>query len=96
MDTMQQELGDSAALLGVNIIGQDSYNESFTSTADIPWLQDTADQGAWDLWSAQWRDVWILDGTGHLYTLYNLNDNDLGYEPDYTEMRELILEAAAR
>lgn len=96
MDTMQQELGSQAALLGLNIIGQDSYNESFTSSADIPWLQDTDSERAWDLWNAQWRDVFILDTQGRLYALYNLNDNDLGRPGDYEEMKALILEAGAR
>ncbi len=96
MDAMQQDLGDQAALLGVNVIGQDSYNETFTSDADIPWLQDTHEQGAWDAWGAQWRDVWILDPDGYLSSMYNLNDNDLGRSEDYDELKALILAAAER
>jgi hypothetical protein len=96
MDTMQQELGDQAALLGVNAIGYEDYNDTYTAGADLPWLQDTMSESAWATWGAEWRDVWILDTQGRLYAMYNLNRSDLGYEDDYEAMKALILEAGAR
>ena len=96
MDTMQQEIGDSGALLGVNAYGYEDSNDTFTSSADIPWLQDNMSALAWEAWNADWRDVYILDSQGRLYATIDLNSRDLGYEPDYNELRDLILEAAAR
>ena len=91
---MQQEIGDQAALLGLNVIGLEAYNDDFTADADLPWLQDTEDAAVWANWGAEWRDVWILDTQGRLYAMYNLNDNDLGDSEDYDEMMDLVLEAA--
>jgi hypothetical protein len=96
MDTMQQELGDAAVLLGVNAVGYDSANESFTSDVDLPWLQDTMAEAAWELWGAEWRDVWILDTQGRLHAKIDLNSHDLGWDEDYQAVKELIEEAAER
>jgi hypothetical protein len=96
MDTMQQELGAQAALLGVNAIGYESYNDSYTDGVDIPWLQDTMSESVWASWGAQWRDVWILDPQGRLYAMFDLNRRDLSNVDDYEELKALIVEAGER
>ncbi len=93
MDDMQQELGDEAALLGVNAVGYESYNDSFTAEVDLPWLQDTTEELAWSSWGAEWRDVWILDTQGRLHALVDLNAMDLTWDEDYEALKALILEA---
>ncbi len=96
MDTLQEELGDEVALLGVNAIGYDTYNDTFTASSDLPWLQDTMSDAAWEQWDAQWRDFWVLDDEGLLYAKVDLNEYDLGRPGDYEIIRELLLDAAAR
>jgi hypothetical protein len=96
MDTMQQELGERAALIGVNAVGYDTYNDSFTSSADIPWLQDVPEVQAWGMWGAEWRDVVVLDSQGRYFGLFSLNEHDLGWEDDYEALVGMLVEAAAR
>lgn len=90
---MQQELGERAAILGVNAIGYESSNEAFTVGISLPWLQDVDQVEAWDLWGAEWRDVWVLDTANQLAHVYSLNEHDLGIEADYLELMALIEEA---
>jgi hypothetical protein len=94
MDTLQQELGDNFALNGVNAIGYDSYNDTFTTSSDLPWLQDTVSEAAWEQWGAQWRDFWILDAEGLLYIKVDLNEYDLGRPGDYEVIKGLLTDAA--
>jgi hypothetical protein len=95
MDSMKQQLGDQVALLGVNAVGYESYNDEFTAELTIPWLQDSMSELAWEAWGAEWRDVFILDPQGRLYALVDLNAMDLGWEPDYEAFEALLLEAGA-
>lgn len=81
-------------MLGLNKIGYASYNDAFTAGVDLPWLQDTDSAQAWEAWGASWRDLYVLDPEGQLYAVHDLNSNDLGYEPDYQALTDLLLDAA--
>jgi len=92
---MQAELGDEAAILGVNAVGYEAYDEDFTAGFSIPWLQDTVEEEAWERWGAEWRDVWVLDADNQLQEIYSLNEHDLGVEADYQALLSLIRRAAS-
>ncbi len=90
---MQQELGDQAALLGVNAVDYESSNDTYTADADLPLLQDTTSSEVWESWDVEWRDVWVLDPENRPHTLISLNDYDLSRSEDYDMLEGLILEA---
>lgn len=90
---MQDELGDRARIVGVNAIGEEAGNAEIAGVADLPWLQDTVEVGAWDLWGVEWRDVWVLDAGNHLTAIFNLSEHDLEDPDDYAELRDLITAA---
>ena len=91
---MQAELGEQAAILGVDAIGNEPSQGLMADVGDLPWLQDVEEVGAWELWGAAWRDVWVLDSDNRLVGIYNLTNHDLAEEDDYAELEELILSAS--
>jgi hypothetical protein len=91
---MQAELGGQAVILGVDAIDQVSYQGLVADVSDLPWLQDVETVGAWELWDAEWRDVWVLDPDNRLVGIYNLSAYDLAVEDNYRALEDLIRSAS--
>jgi hypothetical protein len=83
-------------LLGVNETGEEGGNASVTLGRDTPWLQDVPGVDVWGTWGVGYRDVWILDRENRLLAIYNLTENDLNEQPNYEELKALLLDAAQR
>jgi hypothetical protein len=81
-------------LLGVNQAGYDAANEQITDGRDLPWLQDTVEVNAWNLWGVGWRDLYVLDGENRVVGNYNLTEHNLSLPPEYDGLKALLLEAA--
>jgi hypothetical protein len=96
---MQTEL-DAAGLpievriLGVNAIGLESGNPSITMNRTLPWLQDTAEQKAWETWGVAWRDVWLLDTKNVPVAVYNLTQHNLSDPAQYAELMGMLEDIA--
>ena len=61
---------------------------------DLPWLQDTIDVLAWNAWSVQIDDVFIVDENGVLVEVYGLLANDLATPANYEELKAKLKAAA--
>jgi hypothetical protein len=105
LDQLQTELRQShpdleIQILGMNAIGHESGNVTFTEGRSIPWLQDVdanAD-GESDNWLTSWpfeyRDVVIVDAANRVVTTYNVTVHNLKETANYEELRSLIIDAA--
>ena len=97
MDQIQQELTDEGlevSIIGVNDVGFESGNDTITDGRNIPWLQNTAEVDAWNLWEVQYRDVVIVDRDGVQADVFNVTENDLS-QPDTYERLKTILRGLA-
>jgi len=83
-----------AAILGVNADGQEADNALMCAGRVLPWLQDGRVDNVWSLWSVTYRDVVVLDPTGHVTAIYNLTAHDLADPASYAELKALIVAAA--
>jgi len=81
-------------ILGVNGSGHESGNATICSGRSIPWLQDTADDDVWTLWSVSYRDVIVLDEDNVPISTFILTVNDLGSAGTYAALNEIMREAA--
>ena len=94
---MQTDLDDEVAgevqILGVNEAGHENGNDTITDGRDLPWLQETIEQPAWDTWAPTYRDVVIVDRENRPYAVYNLTENNLGEGVPYDTLKGLILSA---
>jgi len=86
-------------LLGVNAKGQEAGNDATTQGRELPWLQDVdanqdglADAGT--LWAANYRSVYILDGSNVQVAAFDVDTNDLAEAENYAALRELLVDAA--
>ncbi len=95
---MQQEL-DAAGLsrpvkiLMVNEAGYESGQSDMAEEGDLPLLQDTYEQATWVEWGIRYRDVVILDADGEYVGEFNLTDNSLSDEDNYTHLNDLFVSA---
>lgn len=96
---MQQDLSaetpdNPIRIIGINEAGQEDGN-GFLITAHVtlPWLQDTATDQVWAAWQAVWRDVVVMDATGHRRAVYNLTTHDLGDSANYQHLKDLLHDA---
>ncbi len=88
---MQTEYGtDDLVIFGVNHPEHSSSNDTMSDGNDIGLLQDDTATDAWGLWTAEWRDIYVLDADGALVGVLNLTDNDLRDEAGDAAVRELI------
>ncbi len=93
MDQMQQELTDEGLqvqILGVNDVGFESGNDGITDGRNIPWLQNTAEVDAWNLWEVTYRDVIIVDEDGVQRDVFNVTDNDLSQPDTYERLKSIL------
>lgn len=81
-------------ILGVNAAGRESGNEAVCDGRNLPWLQDTAAQNAWQKWHVKYRDVIILDADNVHVATFNLSENDLAYAKNYDALMSLLNKAA--
>lgn len=49
---------------------------SMAALGTLPIVTETAQQPVWDLWDAQWRDLFILDRNGDFFNKVNLTELD--------------------
>ncbi len=87
-------------ILGVNEVGYESGNESFTKGRDIPWLQDVDDNedgqsDVWTSWNVTFRDVVILDAENVKVGTFNLTKYDLQTPENYEALRQMFIDAAS-
>jgi hypothetical protein len=67
--------------------------------ANLPLVEETAQQPVWQAWGAQWRDLYILDRNGNLFAKLNLTN----FDPDpsvqngqnYAQLKSLFIQAEA-
>jgi len=81
-------------IFGINAAGQEAGNDEICQGRTIPWLQDLPRTNVWQAWHATWRDVIILDEANHVIRVYNLTDHDLNVSANYTELRNILIQAA--
>ncbi len=81
-------------ILTVNEIGEEDGIDDMAILGDIPLLQDTEEQRAWELWDATFRDVRVVDGNGELFGVFNLTTYGLGREGHYDALKRMFIRAA--
>lgn len=64
------------------------------AVSDLPVVQDDTTANVWTAWTAEWRDVIVLDGDNQVYAVYNLTTYDLSDPTNYAELKEIFLAAA--
>ncbi len=92
LDALQTQV--PIRLLGVNEAGHESGNATITTGRVLPWLQDTPSDAVWSSWQVTFRDVVVLDGTGHRVAVYNLTTNDLSQPANYQALKSLLVSVA--
>jgi hypothetical protein len=90
----QEDTTLDVRILGVNARGLESGNEGAVAGKTIPWLQDTEEVKAWDLWGVTWRDVYVLDAENRVVAVYNLTEHSLGESANYDSLRSILRSAA--
>lgn len=88
---MQKELPPEVRILGVNRIGADGGNAAICDGRDLPWLQDTRMEQAWERWDVAYRDVIVLDAENRPVAVYNLTERSLAVPAHYAELRAILL-----
>ncbi len=83
-------------ILGVNAAGEEAGNSIICQGRRLPWLQDTAADGAWAAWRVTYRDVVVLDARNEVVAVYNLTLHDLAVAANRDELKALLRTAAAR
>ena len=96
---MQTELNAEALtrvvrIHGVNSIGAESGNAAACMGKTIPWLQDVTAEAVWDLWNVTYRDVFILDASNEVISVFNLTTHDLNIPAEYEALKTLLRDAA--
>lgn len=105
MDLLQKDLDQNESLLdiqilGMNPIGHEIGNSAVTEGRDIPWLQDTDEDGdgQWDNWLTSWpfvyRDVVIVDANNVAVDAYNLTLHSLEESENYDTLRQMLIDVA--
>jgi hypothetical protein len=95
---LQSEESDyKIEILGINWdLSDESGNDLMTAEGNLPWLQDTNEVNAQELWEAEYRDVIILDaGNRPIEPAFNLTVNDLAVEANRKALLVRLRKAAA-
>ena len=85
------EQGLPVQIVGINETGYESGNESVVDGRTLPWLQDTEEVNAWDLWEVAYRDVFVVDEQGLLRFRLNLTIEDLSNPENYQKLTNIIV-----
>jgi len=82
-------------LVGVNRNSDNIPAANFTASygKTLPWLQDTQ-TNVWALWSAEYRDVIILDSSNRVVNVMNLTFNDLSVANNRDRLKEILRNTA--
>jgi hypothetical protein len=82
-------------LVGVNGLGLESTNAAMTTGRTLSWLQDVAGVDPWTSWGVTYRDVIIVDATGHKRGAFNLTTADLAQASNSDALEQQLLDARA-
>ena len=77
----------------INEMGFEHGQEDMASLVDLPLLQDTPEENAWNDWNVNYRDVIVLDEEGLLAGTYNLSANDLTTPASFDALKTLFMSA---
>jgi hypothetical protein len=80
-----------AQIIGINESGYEEGNESVVEGRTLPWLQDTEEINAWELWEVGYRDVFIVDESGTLRYRFNLSSQDLRNPAHFQTLTQIIV-----
>jgi hypothetical protein len=94
LDRMQQELGATVRILGINDHASSTGNADVYAGKSIPWLQDTIFQSVWRNWRSDHGSLVILDKDNMPVAAYSL-DHQLGDPLRYAEIKT-AMQAAVR
>ncbi len=82
-------------IVTVNGGGYDAGLEELFADTTLPAVQDNASVGVWRSWSADWRDVYVLDRNNSVTAVYNVTDNDLADRANQEALIDLFVAAGA-
>ena len=95
METMQTEIAAlnwalDVRFFGVNEIGEEDGNSTIQDHTELPWLQDSADQRAWEKWQVEFGDVVILDERNVIVAKFNASAYSLTVQENYNTLKSLL------
>ena len=82
-------------IFGINMIGTSSGVSIFSSSLNLPTVQDDGALGIWNDWGAQWRDVYILNEHNELVLVYNLTQYSLSNSTNYNTLLQHFVDTAS-
>ena len=96
---MQAQLDTTATLLpiqilGINAAGLESGNMTICAGRTLPWLQDTSGAEVWRAWAANTDEVFVLDSTNVVITVYSLFDHTLAGSANFATLKNMLITAA--
>lgn len=89
LDSLATEL--DIELFAINQVGLESGLEGMSVYGALPILQDDPDLLIWEMEGIEYRDVLILDADNQWLTTFNLTDNDLNDDSNYTALMDLLV-----
>ena len=81
-------------IFGINMIGTSSGASIFSSSLNLPMVQDDSTLGIWSDWGAVWRDVYILNENNELVLVYNLTQYSLSDSNNYNTLMQHFIDTA--
>jgi hypothetical protein len=94
LDQMVAELdaeGGAPPVAGINAAGLEEHNDLIMEGRVLPWLQDPFDD-VWSSWGAEWRDIFVVDGSGIVVDKRSLTSFDLQDDDNYAAYKALLAE----
>jgi hypothetical protein len=90
-EVLAENPSSNIRLLAVNDAGYESgVPPAIAGGETLPILQDTVDVGAWSLWSAQYRDLVVLDDGNGAVGNFNLTSLDLQVPANYARVKAYL------
>lgn len=90
---LEAEHAGAIQLLAVNEVGFEDATDEMADLGDLPLLQDTVTEDAWNTWAVTYRDVVILDADNHRVGVYNLTQHDLSNRENYDALKQMLVDA---
>ncbi len=99
LDSLQKGLAAAIPEAGIQVVGVNRStdalgNGGITAGLALPWLQDSSDSDAWNLWMAHSGDLFLLDPTDHVVFLEDLNSFDLQVPANLDSLKARIIRTA--
>ena len=82
-------------LFAINMIGTGAGTSYFSTSLNLPMVQDSSSLEIWDDWGALWRDVFILNENNELVLTYNLTQNNLSNSSNYNTLMQYFVDTAS-